>query len=415
MKVLLLKGLVVVCLCLGVQWSAIVSAADLVNMQQSTVHIFALVGNSGATGSGFLVGNGEYAVTNWHVVSSVEQRASLFVITSHNQKTAAQVVWHSAQKDLAILKLENGSAGLAVAFAPRSKVQVGENVYVMGFPGVVDSIEKSTNFYSEVTVTRGIVSREIKFENGIRYYQTDAAVNHGNSGGPLFNDKGQVIGIIAMKPVNREDAVEGIGFAIQCDELLPALAQLGLGYKEDVLAVAAPASVSNTPAVTQQPQQTQKNSGLSVLIMFLVLLVGIGIGLAVWLRRQSSAISNQQMTQMSNSYNEMPKPVVIGVTGQYAGQVIELSSTSIVIGRDPLQANVIFSSDITAVSRVHCIIGFESTKGTFWLEERAHQPSRNGTFLSSGERIQPGRRYTVRNGESFYLSDPGILFEVQLR
>jgi S1-C subfamily serine protease len=114
------------------------AAPDLAGMQQSTVHIFSLVGNGGASGSGFLVGNGEYAVTNWHVVSLVQKGARLFVISSKQQKTTAQVAWHSAAKDLAILKLDSGSMGRPVSFTPKSGVQVGENVYVMGFPGVVD-------------------------------------------------------------------------------------------------------------------------------------------------------------------------------------------------------------------------------------------------------------------------------------
>lgn len=428
MRAVMLKVLAVVFLTTALVCGKAAAAPNLAAMQQGTVHIFALVGDSGSTGSGFLVGNGEYAVTNWHVVNLIQRGAKLFVLTTKQQKSEAQVVWYSAQKDLAILKLTNGSMGQPVSFAPRNGVQVGESVYVMGFPGVVDSVDNSNKLYAEVTVTRGIVSRAIRLENGVNYYQTDAAVNPGNSGGPMFNDQGQVIGIVAMKPVSRENTVEGIGFAIQCDELLPALSQAGISYSTSngTTSPAPSAAPTNDQPAAQQPAppQMQKRAWLVPAATAAVIVLGGGvIAIGIWLWRRNRAVTAGNSYRPASPYPPGPDgargqlrvqhPVLVGVAGQYAGQVIELNGKPLVIGRDPSQANLVFGPEVAGISRVHCILSFDNTSQAFWLEERPSQPSRNGTFLNNGERLQTGRRYSLRSGERFYLSEPGIMFEVR--
>ena len=428
MRAVMLKVLTIVFLTAALFCGEAIAAPDLTAMQQGTVHIFALIGDHGSTGSGFLVGSGEYVVTNWHVVQLIQRGARLFVLNTKQEKSEAQVVWYSSQKDLAILKLANGSMGQSVVFAPRSRVQVGENVYVMGFPGAVDRVDNSSKLYAEVTVTRGIVSRAIRLDNGVNYYQTDAAVNPGNSGGPMFNDQGQVIGIVAMKPVSHNDTVEGIGFAIQCDELLPALSQAGITFStSNGAAVPAPqVSQPNDQPVPPQPtpQQTQKHSWLIPMIIAL-LLMGSSIAFGIWLWQRNRAVSSGNSCRSDQAYqsrlngagslSRIRRPVIIGIAGQYAGQVIDVNGGPLIIGRDPNRANLVFGPEVVGVSRVHCILSFDNLSQTFWLEEDSAQPSRNGTFLSQGEQLQPGRRYSLRSGERFYLSGPEIMFEVRLQ
>ena len=161
-------------------------------------------------GSGFIINKEGYILTNYHVV---EGSTELKVILSTGEEVSATVVNYDAKKDIAMVKLADGTNVPGVAELGDSDASYpGEDVLAIGTP-------LSTNFAS--TLTKGIVSavgREVETSTGItmNLIQTDTAINPGNSGGPLINTKGQVIGINSMKLVTTN--VEGIGFAIPINE-----------------------------------------------------------------------------------------------------------------------------------------------------------------------------------------------------
>lgn len=166
-----------------------------------------------ASGSGFLVSENGYVLTNAHVVSGAE---SVDVLFTDGEKKLALVVGADVSLDVAVLKVE-GENYPALPIGDSDAVRVGEYVIAIGNP--VNTYE----LYG--TVTFGIISataREINIDGFVNtYLQTDAAINFGNSGGPLINMAGQVIGINCAKSVtagydSNGNAVsaEGIGFAI---------------------------------------------------------------------------------------------------------------------------------------------------------------------------------------------------------
>jgi len=163
-------------------------------------------GTSQAEGTGFVIDTSGHIVTNEHVV----QGASSITVTFDDQSTyRATLVGSDASSDLAVLKV-NAPAGLLhpLSFGDSSAVQVGDGVVAIGDP-----------FQLADTVTSGIVSavgREITSPNSTpieNAIQTDAAINHGNSGGPLFNLDGKVIGVNSQIQSDG-GGNEGIGFAI---------------------------------------------------------------------------------------------------------------------------------------------------------------------------------------------------------
>ena len=124
------------------------------------------------------------------------------------------------RSDVAILKIE--AAGLTPAvFASSKNIRTGDAVCAIGNPLSPD--------YS-LTMTSGIISatsREVSYNGAVmNLLQTDTSINEGNSGGPLFNDRGQVIGITNMKIVSSFSNIEGIGFAIPSDTLQSIVAAL---------------------------------------------------------------------------------------------------------------------------------------------------------------------------------------------
>lgn len=160
-----------------------------------------------SSGSGFLISNG-FALTNAHVVTSDDGRPSSD-ITVHvaGEQLRATIValgddkgGHGSGVDLAILRLERmPRQGKILRIADFAGVKVGESVFVIG-----NSLGYGT------CITGGIVSDKSRMVNGRMLLMTDCAVNHGNSGGPIFNARGDVIGVI----VSTIEAAEGMNFAI---------------------------------------------------------------------------------------------------------------------------------------------------------------------------------------------------------
>jgi putative serine protease PepD len=161
-----------------------------------------------ATGSGFVVSSDGYVVTNEHVIDGA---GSIQVKIGTGSKTyTAQVVGSDASRDLALLKVD--ASGLpTLSLADSGSVQVGDATYAIGNPYGLDD-----------TLTTGIVSalqRDIQSPNGSTIsgaIQTDAALNPGNSGGPLLDSSGKVIGVNAQIATggNGSEGNVGIGFAI---------------------------------------------------------------------------------------------------------------------------------------------------------------------------------------------------------
>lgn len=204
------------------------SQVDLEAVRASTVKILA---PGIGSGSGFIVGNGAYVVTNWHVANAIQKGANLFVIFGKDNYKLAKVARYSAQKDIAILTIDGNISGAPIKFARKQEIKTGDTVYVMGFPASIPTADEIMNKTAvEETVTKGIISRHITGADGVKYYQTDAAINPGNSGGPMFNERGEVVGIVVKKMLTSSNNVriDGTGFAIDIEELVPELLALGI-------------------------------------------------------------------------------------------------------------------------------------------------------------------------------------------
>jgi S1-C subfamily serine protease len=172
-----------------------------------------------AQGSGFVIDKSGHVVTNYHVVAGAK---TVQVSFSDNDQMDARVVGTDPSTDIAVLKIKNaeGRALAPIPLGDSDAVQVGDAVVAIGNP-----------FGLERTVTAGIVSalqRRITAPNGFQIdeaIQTDAAINHGNSGGPLLNADGNVIGVNAQIESESGGNV-GIGFAIPVNTVREVAEQL---------------------------------------------------------------------------------------------------------------------------------------------------------------------------------------------
>ena len=205
-------------------------------------------------GSGFVVSDDGYILTNAHVVDG---GGEIYVSFSNKDRERARVVGVDNGTDIALLKVSVKFALRPIPLGHSDTVQVGDAVVAIGNPFGLDR-----------TVTSGIVSalgRSITSPNGFNLnnaLQTDAAINHGNSGGPLLNDRGEVIGINAQIADSGVNANVGVGFAIPVDTAREVADEL----KADGKAEHAYLGVSMTPVDSTLAQRSNLavNSGAMV-------------------------------------------------------------------------------------------------------------------------------------------------------
>lgn len=184
------------------------------------------------SGSGFIYkidGDYAYVMTNHHVIDGGNKWT---VITSTDEEVDGTVLGSDEYVDIAVIKIKKKSYMEAVTMmSSDSKVHLGDTVFTIGAP---------VGYEYRGTVTNGIVSGlnrlvEVSLKNNtqgdyvMEVIQTNTAVNPGNSGGPLFNTNGEVVGIISMKLV--ENSIEGMGFAIPIDYAMSHIAKLEKGEK----------------------------------------------------------------------------------------------------------------------------------------------------------------------------------------
>ncbi len=172
-----------------------------------------------ALGSGFIIKENGLVITNNHVIANAEE----ILVRINNKDYKAKVIGADPYMDIAVLKMDTKDKFKAVKFGDSDKARVGDWVVAIGNP-----------FGLGGTVTSGIISARNRDINLTRYddfIQTDASINQGNSGGPLFNLEGEVIGINTAIIAPGQSGSIGIGFAIPANAASSVIDQL-INYGE---------------------------------------------------------------------------------------------------------------------------------------------------------------------------------------
>ena len=210
----------------------------------SYTNIFGQVSASSVTGSGFIISPDGYIMTNNHVIEdAVVGGYEVSVLLNDGAEYTAKIIGHDEENDIAVLKIDANGLN-AATLGDSDMLTVGQEVYAVGNP------LGELNY----TMTTGIISatdRAITTDTDsvpINMFQIDAAVNSGNSGGPVYNTAGQIIGVVTAK--TSATGVEGLGFAIPINDAAHIANQLlEHGYVTDRAAMGVgtrtlPASVA---------------------------------------------------------------------------------------------------------------------------------------------------------------------------
>ena len=214
------------------------------------------VKTSTALGSGFAIDN-THIITNAHVV---QNEKNVLVVSYQEKRLYAVVEKSDRQQDLAVLRLKDATVP-PLESASLNTVQNGDDIFTVGAP-------KSMAY----TLTKGIVSNRERVMNGTVFIQIDAAVNEGNSGGPLLNALGQVIGVNTLKIFDSE----GIALAIPIDRVIAFM-------QEETPAPTDEAASSAAPSENTSDTHRTYSTIITVLTAAVILLLFINIGFIIYL------------------------------------------------------------------------------------------------------------------------------------
>ena len=379
--------------------------------------------SAGGMGTGFAIGKSgepvEYIVTNGHVVEygymgpKVYQGqvssagVQVYFSAAENDYVTAEVVYYSpsTEKDIAIIRLPSKTdKRRAISIKDADAVTIGETAYALGYPGVASSRQQfSTYDENDITLTKGIISKRTKpVWSNYDAFQMDVYINHGNSGGPLVDERGFLIGINSAGAVDEQGKSEGVNYAITSAELVKVLDSENIKY-------------------------TMAGSGISwastwfayVFLPIGVLVLAGGIVLLVKSQKKEQNVSAFAGVAANAGGNNVSargglgsagkRAVLRGVTGKYAGQSFDLLKGKVVIGRDPATCNIVFDKNAPGISGRHCQISYDQNEDCFIITDLG---SSYGTFLGNGKKLTANVAEKMYAGDTFYLCDNANRFVV---
>lgn len=406
---------------------------DLDVTKESVVRIIADLGDGyGNWGSGFLIGKQgdpvQYIVTNYHVIEGAK---SIYLYRGVDD--LIELYTTSIQMpitDIAVLELsEQLYNQKTLTLRDSEDVKVGDSVYCLGFPSAADDMDGSLSGKPEdVTITSGIISKISETPDNVPFYQMDATINYGNSGGPLVDENGCVIGVNTFGMLDND-----LYAAVTLTDLIDALDSRGITYDKYTEALDEPPTETDTtedeivaPVDEKENDEEEDNeedkatstkddskiNTITIVIISAAVLLVIALVFIFVLARRNKAKTHYNANNL-NAVN-MPRQGVKKVTGLvtcvggvFKGKNIEVIS-KIYFGRND-DCHVKYPSDTKGISGKHCALEFDG--GSFYLTDLG---SSYGTFLSNGQKLTPKMKYTISDGEQFYLASSAELFQVNI-
>ncbi len=344
-----------------------------------------------------------------------------------NKTVECDVVAISEEYDIAILKPLTPIEGrIALDLAESvDDVSVAESIYALGYPAISDEVSTSTGIqysgndydfeyegaiyslpiytYSEayngdisdVTVTTGTVSRftTLTSENNVKVIQHDATIHGGNSGGPLVDASGRVVGINTYNTTSSES----LNYALNVDYIRAFCEENGIDF-----------DVEPDPDFPIVP----------VLIAVAVLAAAVIVVFVVVKGRKKpqNTVPDPAPVVLNSPVQPAPAPAtndsgfrIQGVTGRFAGKRYAINGT-VRIGRDTTQCQIAYPEGSQGISRIHCELIL--VNGKLYLKDLG---ASYGTFLKNGQRLASNQTVELRPGEQFYLASPNETFQIGTR
>lgn len=422
-------------------------------------------------GTGMMIGTDEseefrYCATAWHVVDTswgqdlpadmrfTPNEVNLYILRARDDYVPVRVYQDLRTSDIAILEIDPAHrlfGYIPLVFGDRNSYERGDRITAIGYPDAADTFSDLTIAqFTDSTTPQGSITR-ITTVDGVPVIQTDANVTGGHSGGPIINEDGLVIGMTVWGVGTEVGGVlirDNIEYAVQVDELTSFLRSRNIPFLEANAAIdETPEPGEETAAEASEPEPVveevaapaaDQDQGQMMLFIGIGAAVLLVVVLAIVLTRgkkaapaaatprvaappppssattQKAAPSATQArptsaaTPVTRAKPVGPKVGIKGISGQFAGQTIDMTGNQLVIGRDPRMAQLVYPQSKDDISRKHVTIRFDEKTQKFVLEDS----SSNGTFLSSNEKLESGKPYYLNPGDRFYVADSKEVFEL---
>ena len=364
-----------------------------------------------STGSGFAIGeNGkpvQYIVTNCHVVfdddGNKADSVTVYFSAAANRYMIAQIYRYDRAKDIAVLRLpETTDEVRPLKICKSSDNDLSGTFYALGYPARATA---GTDFErydkTEIVTTSGMISRKTMIDEE-DVYMLDLQMTHGNSGGPLVNSKGQVVGIntFSITSTSGEEA----NYAVCIDELTRLI------------------DVNEVPYTLSTDSNVKGIIVIAVTALVDIILAVLVLASVLGNKKHPKAVKNS----MESNDSHMSKTVaaseiaptvavnanalfVTGVAGEYKGRELELDK-KLVFGRDSKRCNVVLPVDAEGVSGLHCELSEKG--GKLYLKDLG---STYGTFVNNGLKVDAGTAVELSAGDVFYLGSEKTKFVVGIR
>ena len=359
------------------------------------------------------------------------------------RKVGEPVTGNGSGKDVAILKIEQNNLP-TVPVGDDSTMRVGETIIVLGYPGAAEINRQQMGV--ESTLTQGDLSARKTMPGGWQALQTSAEINHGNSGGPAFNDRGQVIGIATFGP--SQEGVRGINFLVPISVAKEFLNELNVKPRQSRLSEIYDDGIASMnkscykgslekfkeisdlspgfPFVQDKITQSRNaiDQGLDhcwmpspTYIVGAVALVLILLTAVFLLMRRRSPVAELAGAGSvavavpvfeQKGLPELPPAVaqsfgsVQGMSGPVAGKRFQVTKEGLLIGRDATKCQIVINDD--AVSKEHAWI-VPLNDGTVLIDRN----STNGTFLNSPDSPKINK-VKLNNGDRIFLGKSSASF-----
>ncbi len=369
-----------------------VSAGTASDAKNSVVAVISQDGYS--YGTGFAIGEVgkpvEYIVTNNHVVrgDSGNTTATVAFDLASNEMMLANVYFYDAEKDVAVLKLPQPTEKrTAMVLCPMEDVDPDDEFAALGYPGnqATDWPKYNTD---DITVTKGGIKKADRID-GLDVYMLDLTITHGNSGGPLVNSNGEVVGVNTF-------GLNDDNYAIAIDELLKVI------------------DTDRIPVTLHGSINWLLVAGAVVLLAIIVLVVILAT------RKKGNGNdyvpTNYTMPVENITSPTMPKQAppqnkagarVVAIGGTLNGKRYSVSGT-VRVGRDASKCAIAFPVSTQGVSGVHCEVAYDGA--VCYVKDLN---SSYGTFTMDGKKLAPNVPQILKSGDKFYLASPENTFEVR--
>lgn len=393
-------------------------------------------------GSGFAIGKQDepvsYIVTNAHVVvdryaeyMSLDSTSAKFDVNSRkadevrvyfsygaNDFMRAQIYYVNEKKDICILKLPQATDKRNPLVICRSEnINMDDEFAALGFPGDSDIFMDNTGLSydtNDITMTRGAISRKSTDQNGVQVYLIDVDIRSGNSGGPLVNSKGEVVGINTY-------SVGKSKYAVVIDELLAAVNRDVVPYTlstevsdtaETESEISLPSETAETTQTVAEPAENKSSGGMNIVVTiiaaaFAVLCIVLIVVLVMKNKKGNAAPSpapaaGSTVPEVGVSHTAS----ITGIKGVMAGRSFPISGSA-VIGRNPEKCTICFPVNTQGISGLHCEIRQNGS-----VYEIIDRGSSCGTFLGSGQKLAENVPTALPSGMYFYLGSTEQLFQI---